>query len=468
MKNKPLIGILPFARPTFDVAFAEEKLAGMLAALKTQDIEICGPHTLLMDGATGRAAIAALKEQKPDYVLVLQVTFTDAVLAAEVGAAFDAPIGFWAPKEPRLGGRLRLNAFCGLNLAAHALGLRNRAFSWLFADPDEANIRADLQGFLSGKRVSDAPELLPSASPSNDQAAAVLAKISGAKIGRIGAHPDGFDTCAYDDAALKGLANITVEPIELGTLFDTARGVAAQDVAPILAALGPTMTGLDEVDGEQLDKSLRLKLALDAIRNANDYSAFAIRCWPETFTEYGGAICGPVSMQGENRIPCACEADVYGALSSLILQNVADAPVFLVDLVDMDTDDNTGVVWHCGQAPVSMCDADQMPEAAIHSNRKMPLLYQFPLKQGRVTLFRISQARGVKTVVIGGADMLKRPLAFTGTAGVLRFDADAETVTTRLMDAAFEHHMAICYGDHRETLRAIATALSLPVLDLTS
>ena len=97
-----------------------------------------------------------------------------------------------------------------------------------------------------------------------------------------------------------------------------------------------------------------LKGALDGLTKAGFYDAFAIRCWPETFTEYGGAVCGPASMLGEKKIPCACEADVYGAVTQLLLQETAQSPVFLVDLVDMDAADNTGVVWHCGQAPASM------------------------------------------------------------------------------------------------------------------
>ena len=54
-------------------------------------------------------------------------------------------------------------------------------------------------------------------------------------------------------------------------------------------------------------------------------------------------MCGSVSMLGEQKVPCACEADVYGALTQLVLQEVADAPVFLTDLVDIDTG-TSGVV----------------------------------------------------------------------------------------------------------------------------
>ena len=110
---------------------------------------------------------------------------------------------------------------------------------------------------------------------------------------------------------------------------------------------------------------------------------------------------------GEARVPCACEADVYGALTQLILLQAAQAPVFLTDLVDMDVADNTGVVWHCGQAPMSMRDPEVPAEATIHTNRKQPLLYQFTLKPGPVTFLRISQAHGQPHMVLGYGEMLR-------------------------------------------------------------
>ena len=215
-----------------------------------------------------------------------------------------------------------------------------------------------------------------------------------------------------------------------------------------------------------MQRSLRLKLALDDLKQSRDYAAFAIRCWPETFTQYGGAVCGPVSMMGEARVPCACEADVVGALTQMVLQACADGPVFLTDIVDVDGEDDTAVVWHCGQAPKSMCADSHRPQATIHTNRKMPLLYEFPLKEGKVTLMRISQAHGELSMVISSADMLDRPMSFTGTSGVLRFERNAGEVLDDMIDCGLEHHMAICYGDHREKLMDVAAAMNLPVLEL--
>jgi len=171
-------------------------------------------------------------------------------------------------------------------------------------------------------------------------------------------------------------------------------------------------------------------------------------------------------MMGEGRVPCACEADVYGALTQLILQEAAQAPVFLTDLVDMDIADNTGVVWHCGQAPLSMCDPEEQATATIHTNRKQPLLYQFPLKPGPVTFMRISQSFNEPKMVLGYGEMLRRPMAFTGTSGVVRFERPAGEMLTDVIASGLEHHMALAYGDHRTALRGVAGALDLAVLEL--
>ena len=458
------IGILPLGRPTFDIDFANEKLSAMLAALDASDHEVAGPRTLLFDEATTRAAMSVLSAESVDHILILQVTFTDASMAVAIGAAFDQPLSIWAIPEPRSGGRLRLNSFCGLNLASHALGLNERSFSWLYADPI-GEIAGGIEELLAGKRLV-AP-LPPMQVPAvTEEGRRIARSLQGQRIARIGERPAGFQTCDYNADALHKLAGVEVDELELDALFSKAKSAPQQATDRLKDMVGSDLSGLGEVDQEQLDRSLRLKLGLDDLRAGGGYSAFAIRCWPETFTEYGGAVCGPAAIMGEGRVPCACEADVYGALTQLILMEAAQAPVFLTDLVDMDSRDNTGVVWHCGQAPLSMRDPEAAAEATIHTNRKQPLLYQFPLRPGPVTLVRISQAHNQPHMVLSFGEMLRRPMAFTGTSGVIRFERSTEAVLGDIIDSGLEHHMVLAYGDHRPALRGVAGALGLPLLEI--
>ncbi|MFZ1814344.1 MAG: hypothetical protein WBO55_19190 [Rhizobiaceae bacterium] len=456
--------ILPLGRPTFDVPFANEKLAAMLARLDATGRPFTGPRELLFDADATRKALAELREQAIEQLLVLQVTFTDASMTVEAADALGLPMAIWAIPEPRIGGRLRLNSFCGLNLASHALGLNDRRFSWLYGDP-ETVADEDIAMLLDGRRLSGRIDGAPAdADPA--LGARLRDAVSGRKIGRIGEHPVGFHTCAYSKQKLLALGGVTVDELELGELFETARGADDDSLAAVRKSAMAQLHDLDEVNQDELDRSLRLKVALEQLRKGGKYDAFAIRCWPETFTEYGGAVCGPVAMMGEARVPCACEADVYGAFTQMLLQEAAAAPVFLTDLVDVDRQDDSAVVWHCGQAPLSMCAPETAPSATIHTNRKMPLLYQFPLKAGRITLMRISQAFGEPKMILAGAEMLDREMAFTGTSGVLRFDRPAGEVLDDIIASGLEHHMALAYGEHRPLLRSLAASMQLPVLEL--
>lgn len=455
------IGVLPLGRPTFDVPFAEEMLSGMWRDLENSGHILVGAPALLMDAAAAEAAMNDIKAQNPDRILILQVTFTDAVMSCRIAESFDQPLAIWAVPEPRLGGRLRLNAFCGLNLASHALSLRGRLFSWRYAAPGDGPLDA-----LFGATPMVHP-LVPAQSDADPVAGqALLGQLKSKSIARIGTHPDGFDTCAYQPDRLQALTGLTVKGFDLSDLFDRARGAPSKAADELRLAADKMVSGLDQVDQPELDRSLRLKLALDGIKAEGGFDAFAIRCWPETFTEYGGAVCGPVAMMGEARTPCACEVDVYGAATQLLLQAASGAPVFLADLVDVDVTDNSAVVWHCGQAPLSMADPDCVAEATIHTNRKMPLLFEFPLKPGPVTFVRLSQAQGVQSLILARGEMLKRDKAFTGTSGVVRFERAADEVLAGVINSGLEHHMALAYGDHVAALESFAVAAGLPVIHL--
>ena len=472
--NPKTLGLLPLGRSTFDVDYANERLAVMLELLEGSGHTLLGPRDLLFDGDAASEAIDELATQRPDQILVLQVTFTDAGSITELAGKTDQPLLIWSVPEPRDGGRLRLNSFCGLNLASHSLGLQHRAFGWLYAAPESSEASDQLSSLLNGVYMTTdvapvAPQQAFPASNSNEKdstAAHALAALEGKTIARIGEHPPGFSTCHYNAAVLKETTGINVEEHPISLLFDKARQTDPGHAAEIRTKVGEQVSGLEDVDQQQLTQSLKLTGALQTMTEEAGYDAFALRCWPETFTEYGGAACGAASLLGENKVPCACEADVYGSVTQLLLQEVSSQPVFLVDLVDVDVADNTGVVWHCGQAPISMCATSCEARATIHTNRKMPLLYEFPLRAGKVTLLRWSQARGTQQLMIGTAEMLDRKMSFTGTSGVLEFNEPAEDVLARVISSGLEHHVALVYGDFSDTLAEVAELAGLPVTRL--
>ncbi|NNG05241.1 MAG: hypothetical protein HKM95_14250, partial [Inquilinus sp.] len=145
---RPRIGVLPLARPTFDVPFAEATAEAAFATLDRLDAEIVGARDLLFDPAATESALSVLAGERLDLLLVLQVTFTDAGMAEAAARAVDAPIVLWAFPESRSGGRLRLNSLCGINLAAHALGILGRAYGWLLRAADDTAALEAIRRYL--------------------------------------------------------------------------------------------------------------------------------------------------------------------------------------------------------------------------------------------------------------------------------------------------------------------------------
>jgi L-fucose isomerase-like protein len=462
-------GVAALARPTFDVPFAEEMKSHAFAALESAGIRVLGSRDLLFDRAAAEKAIADIRAQGPiDLLLILQITFTDATMTVKLARESDCPLAVWAVPEPRIGGRLRLNAFCGLNLAAHALGRAGVNYGWLYADPRETGLAARLTALAESRRRAPMDALPPAAVDAADKAAAagVLKRLANSSITVVGQHPDGFDTCEYDPALLARLAGLKIQSIGLSELFDRARATDPARVAAVRADTATRIEGVEAVDAEQFDRSMRVFCALQDVQRDTGAKGLAVRCWPEMFTEYGCAACGPMAMMNQQRVPSACEADVNGSLTQLVMQELAGEPAWMADLVDITAHDDTAVFWHCGLAPLSMCDPEVRPTATIHTNRRMPLLHQFTLRPGRITLARISRAHNEPKLVIAGAQVIRAPMAFTGCSGTVRFDAPVAEVGARILDASLEHHFALAYGEHRPALRALAAHWQLPVLEL--
>jgi L-fucose isomerase-like protein len=223
---------------------------------------------------------------------------------------------------------------------------------------------------------------------------------------------------------------------------------------------------LEELDETAVRGTLAVYLALRRLAEEKRLDGLGIRCWPQFFTNLKCAACGAMSMLSDEMTPCSCEADVNGTITQLILQLLSGEPAFGTDVVSFEADENLAVIWHCGLAPLSMADPSFKPRGAIHSNRLLPLLMEFPLKPGRVTMARLSEASGEYRLVVGGGEMIRAPLSFSGTAGALRFDRPALEVADQIIREGLEHHVTITYGDVVPELLALARILDLPVLQI--
>jgi L-fucose isomerase-like protein len=443
------IAFLPISRTTFDVALADQKIATARKSLLAAGFALSGPEGALTDLAAARQAAQDLAAQPVDLLLIFQATFADSTMVVTLTENITAPVFLWAVPEPWTGDRLRLNSLCGINLAGHALKLRGRNYEFAYAPPDDAATIQKIRALAAAGRLRR--------------------RLRSARLGVVGDHPDGLDTCRLDAPALERYFGIRVERLELGQVFERARNTPAENIGRIRSGLDSSLNNLESLDQKPLNGTLGVYSALKGISEDAKLDGLAVRCWPEFFTELGCAACGAMSLLSDGfdqfrPIPCSCEADVNGTVTQLMLQILADAPAFGTDIVGVDQDKDLVALWHCGLAPLSMADPNTPPRGGIHSNRRLPLVMDFALKPGIITFARISQATGDFRLVLGKGEMIAATKPFAGTSGTLKLEIPARQFLDTLLHEGLEHHISLVYGDHVDSLVAFAKLVQIPLL----
>jgi L-fucose isomerase-like protein len=443
------IAFIPIARKTFDIEFAQQVTKAAWDQLSSAGLNLIGSEELITDLNQAEESINLYKSQTFDLAVIFQATFADSTMLMAVANALDAPLFLWAVPEEHTGGRLRLNSFCGINLGGHSLTRAGYRYAYAFAPPQDPAVLAKIIPLAKAGRASRL--------------------LNHARLGRIGENPDGFETCLLDSERIRERFGVEVLQFELEKdIFPRARTAEPTLIEQIYTQLDQEVEGLADLDAGSTRKSLGVYSALKEISEQKHLSGLAVRCWPEFFTELGCAACGAMSMLSDEMTPCSCEADVNGTITQMILQSISGEPAFGTDMVSIDPGRDALVVWHCGLAPLSMADPDQPRGVTIHSNRKLPLLFEFTLKPGRVTVARLTESSGEYRLVVGSGQVLQAPKSFSGTSGLIQFDRPAAEVLDVIIGQGLEHHISLTYGDHMDALIAFAQLQNIPILRLTN
>ncbi|MDC0195633.1 hypothetical protein OAJ80_01725 [Candidatus Thioglobus sp.] len=458
-----MIGYLALARETFDVEYAESKFEIAKSLLLSLSPDAIGFENLITNDEGADSALSFFNSNDFEKIFLFQTTFTDAKFLLNFAKSIQKPICIVSFPEPRTGGRLRLNSICGLNLAMHSLIKNDITPDFVIMEEDDKANEMSFSNFIEGQSGSEKIEWdIASITNSN---ADFDYSIDKQTIGIIGTRPEGFDTCDYDSNEVTSKLNVSLVDLELEDLFDEAKDIEVETIVKTKSTVSSYLAGTEELVQEEFDKSLSIFHGLENLKDKHNLDAFAIRCWPETFTEYGCASCGPMAMMNEKKVSCACEADVLGGISCNILNQMNNNPSLLVDIVDVDKSDNSLVFWHCGLAPISMAK-EGTARSGIHSNRKKPLLHDFSLKEGEITIFRVSKARGRLQFFVMKGQVLDRPNSFSGTSGVINLGENSAHKLEQMFKGGLEHHVAFTYGDISDKLIHFGQQMDIPTYTL--
>lgn len=227
----------------------------------------------------------------------------------------------------------------------------------------------------------------------------VVTGVRNARYGQIGARPDAFWTCRYDEKQLQRLGPTAVV-LDLSEAIAGANALADDDpqVQKLVAATGQ-YADVSGVSPQSVVRSAKFELFVRRWQQANGIDAFGIQCWTSIQANYGACSCATMSRLGDEGTPCACESDIMGTLSMHAAMLASGTPAGLADWNNLhNEDDELANIWHCGVFPASF--AKGRPKMGAHeimvssgaAKREDALgTIELVAQPGPLTLFRVTQ-----------------------------------------------------------------------------
>ena len=444
MKKEFQIAYVPIGVPTFHLESAQKEFDKSVALIKSLTDACVFPKEVLLYIDLMNAF---LEECQPDLVILQNITFANAAYASEVLKKLDCPILLWTLREPVIdGGRLRLNSLTGAYSAANAIkAFRKEPLNYIFGSPEEEEVRAKVGATI--------------------RAAKLKYDMRHLTVAAVGHTPQGFGFGRALDLEMLENFGASLESIEARELIDIAKAYSDEDVKDYLADAGERMCGLENTPEQNRKDFARLYRAYKEYVKDHHVGALASRCWPDFFTAFGTPVCAVLAMLNDLGVAASCEADTYGALSMYLGMQLTQQANFFGDPVSMDEKENTITFWHCGTAACSLAREDTGAKVDVHCNRKIGPTLDFGCKPCKeVTIFRIGKdSDGDFRFFIAGGEALDKPKQFNGTSLVVKTNADAKTIVYESVEAGWEPHFVVAYGNVAAELEILAGMLNMEV-----
>ena len=342
---------------------------------------------------------------------------------------------FGCPEEETLTrSTRRRDAFCGLLSIGDALrqiGAKYSVARRPIAFPGDESFAADIDWFARICRV--------------------VSGVRNARYGQIGARPEAFWTCRFDEKRLQRLGPTTVV-LDLSEALAGAAKMSDDDseVRRIVDQID-AYADTSAVHRASVVRSAKLELFLRRWRETNAVDGMAVQCWTSLQANYGVCSCTTMSRLGDEGVPCACESDILGTLSMHACQLASGSPAGLADWNNLhNEDDELANVWHCGVFPKSF--AKNQPKLNVHEImvsgggakcEDAEGTVEFVAKPSPLTLCRVTQDPddGWKVAVIEGQFEDNRAETFGGY-GWCRIK-HLQRLYRDVLCRHFPHHVAI-------------------------
>lgn len=446
MKLRLKLGYMPTRRVFFsqedslkykDMVLAKIKL--LVPDIEIIDLNFLNLEGLLVDEKDAETVARKFIAENVDAVFCPHCNFGSEGAVAMAAKRINKPLLLWGPRDEKPlpnGERLR-DSQCGLFATSKVLQRFGVPFTYI------TNSRLNDQVFERG-----IINFL--------QAANVVRNFSSARIGQVSTRPRDFYSVIVNEGELLEKFGIQTIPIDLSKLVKECRSLL-KNITPAVkdeAARLKQKADFSRYSGDDLVLKLAaLKLAISKWINDEGLNALAFQCWDTLQQELNICSCFVHALLTEEGIPVACETDIHGAITALMLQSASHfkEPTFFADLTIRHPDnDNAELLWHCGPFPPSLAEGKCIINNHFVLPSHAPGVCNWKLKDGHVTLARFDSGNGKYSLLCGEGNTVDGPFN-QGTYVYVEVN-DWPLWEEKIIYGPYIHHVVGAYGSFTSVL----------------
>lgn len=435
------LGFCPTRRDVFSRTEALKYRELILRSVQKHQVDIVdlsgiNEEGLLCSQTDLEAVIDRFVREKVDAVFFPHCNFGSESLVSQVARALDVPVLVWGPRDdaPDAEGIRNRDTQCGLFATGKVLRRHNVAFTYLTNSTiDSADFHRGFEKFLAVSRVVKA--------------------IRNLRILQISTRPEPFSSVICNENELLEQFNIHLYPVALPDITSEMKRIQEKGEEDYRETVAAIQEADRTVSRNSAEMAAALKEAMKHFAHHYGCQAIAIQCWSALQAETGIMPCLANALLTEEGIPVACETDIHGAVTAVMLQAASESVPFFADVTIRHPDnDNAELLWHCGNFPpslakdrhaVSFCGNPYMADEnfGIVQNR---------LRDGTLTLTRFDGDHGSYRLLLGEVHTTEGP--HNRGSYVWIETGDWVKWEHHLVEGPYIHHVSGAYGNYADIL----------------
>ena len=445
-KQKMVIGYVPTRRNVFSKEEAQRYKNIIKEHLKNFeavwiDIDDINEEGLLFDEHSAHCVVQKMKQHKVDGLFFPHCNFGTEFLVGRVAKEMNKPVLLWGPQDdaPQDDGVRTRDSQCGLFATGKALRRFGVPFTYIAnCKVTDSKFTSGMETFLAVCRIAKA--------------------FTGLRVLQIAPRPAPFWSVICNEGELLEKFGIEIAPLTLSELVARARSLENEDSLEMQRTL-EQMNRIDisRLGGLEVQKKIAsLKVAMKLYCEELGCASVAMQCWDAMQDETGLMPCFSNGLLTDDGIPVACETDIHGAISAVIMQNaINDIPFFADMTIRHPENANAELLWHCGNFPPSLVDNSETAYVGKHVilPSHCPGTGEFALKQGDITICRFDGDHGEYSLFIGEGKTVDGPRT-TGTYVWVEVP-DLDLWEKKLVTGPYIHH---CSGGYKKVAHILYEA----------